>query len=546
MKKNILFLLTILGLFSLNSCEDNFDPKIYGSLGSTNYPQSESDYETYTMTCYTPFVTQWVYWIGSGLNQHGFYIPEGGVLRMFDSTSDAAPQWKTGWGDEWLRMTQANFSNCIYYYRDGISASNLNHIPKLAHITRFTEIIGTLQNAPENVLSQEKKNLLLGEAHLCRGIMLYYMLHLYGPLPAILNPEDVKNDEKLEDLTRPTLNQMTEWITADFDYAIKNIAVAAKEKGRYNRDYAKVCLMRHYLNEGYHMDGYYQKAIDLYGELSQSGYKLFQQGSNPFADLFKNANKFNSEIIMAVSCTETADGSYKSGNFNPIMMLAVPEDAARVDEHGNPTPFNLQGPGWGQNFNVSPKFYETYAAADKRKDVVVTSYWSTKGIRIGESNLGSSWDGYIINKFPIETATPFQGTDIPLARWADVLLMFAEAEVRKTNSAPSSEAIAAVNQVRNRAGLENLPAQSTVNAEAFLNAILTERGHEFLYEGFRKIDLIRFNKYAQLVYKSKGVVPTHQYMPLPNYFVEQAKSYGKNISQTFEREGWQTDLNSAK
>ena len=33
---------------------------------------------------------------------------------------------------------------------------------------------------------------------------------------------------------------------------------------------------------------------------------------------------------MAVSCDETADGTNKSGNFNPLMMLATPDNAARV------------------------------------------------------------------------------------------------------------------------------------------------------------------------------------------------------------------------
>ena len=460
MRKNILYL-SILGLLLLlYSCEDDFDPKFFGSLGDANFPETAQDYEDYTMTCYTPFTTQWVYWVGSGQNQHGFYIPEGGVLRMFEVTSDAAPQWKTGWGSEWLRMTQANFSNCIYYYRDGISATNLNHIPKLTHITRFTEIIGVLEEAPANVLSAEKKATLLGEARLCRGLMMYYMLYLYGPLPMITEAKDVWYDEKLEDLTRPSLEQVVKWITADFEFAIENIAAQAEELGRYNKDYARVCLMRHSLNEGYHMTGYYQRALDLYGEL-KGKYQLFNKGNNPYIDLFKNANKFNSEIIMAVSCSETADGDAKSGNFNPIMMLAVPEDAARVDEDGNPTPFNLQGSGWGQNFNVSPRFYNTYDSDDKRRDVILTSYWSTKGMEINSNHLGSRWDGYIINKFPIETATPFQGTDIPLARWADVLLMFAEADVRKSNSAPSTEAIAAVNEVRLRAGLDNIISART-------------------------------------------------------------------------------------
>ena len=107
----------------------------------------------------------------------------------------------------------------------------------------------------------------------------------------------------------------------------------------------------------------------------------------------------------------------------------------------------------------------------------------------------------------------YKRQDIPLARWADVLLMYAEAEVRKNNAAPSADAVAAVNEVRKRAGLDDLPSSATASAEAFLDALLTERGHEMLYEGMRKIDLIRFNQYAQRTAKIKGVAPTHQYVP---------------------------------
>ena len=137
-------------------------------------------------------------------------------------------------------------------------------------------------------------------------------------------------------------------------------------------------------------------------------------------------------------------------------------------------------------------------------------------------------------------------TGIPLARWADVLLMYAEAEVRKTGTVPSVAAINAVNQVRKRAGLSDLPSVTTNTKDAFLNAILIERGHEFFYEGNRKIDLIRFNKYAQEMYKAKGIMPTHQYMPIPNYAVEQAISYGKELKQTWERPGWAEDKSKAQ
>lgn len=110
---------------------------------------------------------------------------------------------------------------------------------------------------------------------------------------------------------------------------------------------------------------------------------------------------------MAVSCDETADGTNKSGNFNPLMMLATPDNAARVDDQGNPTPFYLQGQGWGQTFNVSPKFWDTYDPLDKRREVILTKYYTTAGTWIDRNT--TTWDGFIINKFPVETATAFQG-----------------------------------------------------------------------------------------------------------------------------------------
>lgn len=537
-------------LLVLSSCEDNFDPKIFGTLNPDNFPSTETEYKDYALACYIPFTTTWTYYIGTELRQHGFYIPEGGILRMFESPSDNVAVWGTGWG-EWLKFSQANFNNCIYYERSWVSEDNINHIPKLAQITRFTEIISTLEKADENIFHTISKKQLLGEVHLCRGLMIYYLMHIYGPLPAVTRGEDVTNDEVLNNLVRPSLEEMTSWIYSDFEFAIGNLPETVEERGRYTSDYARFCMMKHCLNEGEHMPQYYQKALEMYQELEATHrYKLFKEGDNPYVDMYKAKNDFNCEIIMALSCDPSADGGDNSGNFFPLSMLTTPNDASKVDINGNPTPFYYQGKGWAQFYNVSPKLYDSYDSKDKRRAVILNEYWVDNGTgevttKRTKEDLGIRWDGYIINKFPIETNTVFQGNDFPLARWADVLLMMAEAEVRKSNAAPSAEAVSAVNEVRNRAGLNNLSTQQTNSKETFLDAILEERAKEFLYEGQRKIDLIRFNKYAQLCRKVKGVLPTHQYVPLPNYFVEQAKSYGKNLQQTYSRPGWSEDLSKA-
>lgn len=522
--------LLIAGIFVFCSCENDFDAKIYGSLSTTNFPSTESDYENYMMGCYVPFSVNWGYNFGSA-SQHNFYVAEGGIVRMLDSTTDeCAPFLVLTWGDDWLRMTNGQFDDLKYAQRK--SGGTPSHFEKVRDITRFTQIIATLQGAGENIMSTARKEELIGEARLLRGMMMYYLLHFYGPVPVILDSSLIGNTEAESKLVRPTLDEMAEYITDDLEYAATHMTEKQIEQGRYTADYARFCLMRHYLNEGNHMSGYYQKAYDMFKQFSGS-YALFMQGENPYAEQFKIANKFNCEVIMSVSCNSNATGSGNEGNFNPLSWYLVPVDATKYDDKENPTPFVNQGGGWGQCFSLDANFYDTFEDEDLRAETVLTSYYSSKNGWVKREHLGNLWNGFIVNKYPVETPTAFQGTDIPLARWADVLLMYAEADVR-LNKIVSPEAIKCVNQVRNRAGLVDLPSSATSSVDVFLEALLLERGHELMYEGCRKVDLIRFNKYYTKMSEA-GRAPSSQYFPLPNYAVQQAAEAGYTLEQYFTR-----------
>lgn len=537
----------------LNSCENNFDPNIYGSLFPGNYPKSEAEFETYALACYIPFGTQWTYDMGSG-RQNGVYIPEGGVIRVFDQPTDVMAPWIIGGFNEWYYTALADYNNAVNYARGWGDSQNINHLGKLSDITRLTEIIGSLQGADPKILSETKRNQLMGEVLLCRANLMYFLMHLYGPLPVITDPAKVQDTQALENLVRPTLAEMAELVKSDMEQAVTLLPEKVAQQGRYTQDYARFCLMKHCLNEGEHMTGYYARAKEMYDQLNTGKYGLHKATANPFKDLFFEKNDFGIEIIMAISCGGNADGGDSNGNFFPLMMLAAPNNASRKNGDGSDSPFSKQGPGWMRTpFNVSPITYNKYAANDKRRETVLTEYWLVKDgdqwktptEKLGPNDIGNLWDGYIINKFPMEF-DGFQKNDIPLARWADVLLMMAELDVRMSNGAPSQAAKQAVNDVRGRAGATLLSDAETASKEAFLSAILEERLKEFLYEGMRKIDLIRFNKYAQACYKTKKVRPTHQYMPLPNYFVQQAASYGKTLEQVYSRPGWNEDLSLAR
>ncbi|HZL10333.1 MAG TPA: RagB/SusD family nutrient uptake outer membrane protein [Prolixibacteraceae bacterium] len=542
MKNNIIFSILIAITLLLGSCEDNFEPQMYGKLFTSNFPKTESDYEAYLMTCYVPFSVNWSYNLTGGSWQHGFYVAGDGHICQFDATSDYCAPWEVNNGGSSRRKySEVNFADFVYFKRS--DGGNPPYFEKLRDITRFTEIIGVLEDA--TVLSDTKKKNFIGEARFLRGMAMYYLMHIYGPVPVILDPSMVGNLEDEQNLERPTLTQMTEWITADMEYAVANMAATAP-KGRYTATYARFCLMRHYLNEGSYMNGYYDKTIQMYNELNGSGYGLYTNGGDAaYADQFKQANKFNNEVIMAVSTSETGDGSGTNGNFNPLSWYVVPNNVAKYADAANtiPTPFVHQGGGWSQSYNVAPAYYDTYETGDLRKNVILTSYVQNDAARtnITAADIGVKWSGFIINKYPIEIPNQFQPSDIPLARWADVLLMYAEAVARKANTVPTGEAMQGVNDVRARAGLAPLSGDATASYDGFMDALLAERGHELLYEGCRKIDLIRFNKYRHNCMAIKGNAPTSQYIPIPDYAVQQAETYGKTLTQFFERPGYGQD-----
>ena len=551
MKKLFSVILVVVTVILTASCEKNFDPKIYGVLTDQNFPVSESDFEALMMACYVPYVNTWTYSLyASSGNQHPWYIPAGGVLKMFDTPSDLEAPWVNGvWDINYRKASEADFSMCVYYSRGALEDTRPNHYPKTREVTRFTSIIKAIQDADATSISETRRQEILAEARMCRGLHLYNLLHVYGPVPVLVDVDKINDPDALNNAVRPSLDDYAQWVYDDFDFAARYAPETQVDRGRFTRDLARVYLMRHCLNEGYHMEGWYKKALDLYSELNTGKYKLFTQGQNPYKEMFRECNDFNCEIIGAISCDPSSTGNNKEGGMNPFAMLAMPNNAAKKNDLGEPTPFAVAGAGWGMTFNLAPKFYDTFDEGDLRRECIITSYYTVGGEWWGPADIGKrpEWDGYVPYKYPAETATaPNFGNDFPLARWADVLLMFAEAEVRNSKAAPSSEALEAVNAVRKRAGLGNLQSKYTGSADAFLDALLTERGHEFWFEGMRKIDLIRFNQFATRVAKVKNTLPTHQYMPIPNYAVDEAAELDLVLEQTFSREGWEEDLARAK
>ena len=168
--------------------------------------------------------------------------------------------------------------------------------------------------------------------------------------------------------------------------------------------------------------------------------------------------------------------------------------------------------GW--NGTIVPKpFYMAYNDSDIRKKQFLVGA-QPGGVNYTADvasldNPGAAPQAGVRNAkfYPV---TPMDGggasNDFPIYRYADVLLMTAECNVRLGNSAAAK---APVDLVRQRAGLGILVANPT------LDDVYNERGFELNWEGHRRQDMIRFNKFL-LPNQFRGTSPGFRKLfPIP-------------------------------
>jgi hypothetical protein len=121
-------------------------------------------------------------------------------------------------------------------------------------------------------------------------------------------------------------------------------------------------------------------------------------------------------------------------------------------------------------------------------------------------------------------------------RYADILLL--KADIENHLHGPTAEAYSAINQVRNRAGLANLPAG--LSKEQFTQAVLKERAIELAGEGQRKDDLIRhgifettMTDYLLIQGYPKNVTKDYELLPIPRTELELNPNMKPNPSNDF-------------
>lgn len=491
--KYILYSMLYLAVF-LSACKKNFDPVITGVLSPENFPRTEADFNLYTLQAYKPFGSKWGY--NDVAYQNMFFSPEYGHLAMFDLSTDLFNTFSE-WGGFWEFFSRANFT----FLR---TQDKTSHFEKVRYVTSMTQV---LKDIAASEISEEAKNRFSAEARAGRGMTMYYLLHMYGPLPVILDPEKINTDAE-KDLTRLSREAFVTSIESDLRFAADHLVQSPAEYGRFNKGLALGYLMRLYLNEQN-----WEEAETVGREIMGMGYALVED----YASLFREATERNNETIYAISVDPTAPTSGNfGGNFNAYALYCLPGDFRSTKINGGwANPNGVFCPTW--------QFYDSFDPADRRRELMVPVYTAKDGREKNRSNM----QGPVLKKYPDESSpgADIQGNDIPLIRYADVLLMLAEAINQQQG--PTVEAFNLVNEVRAKhAGLGPLLASLT---QSQLNdAILQERAWDLYLEGVRKMDLIRHGKWESAL-QTVGKTPSGELFPVPQYALDVS---GGTLTQT--------------
>ncbi|WP_027067877.1 RagB/SusD family nutrient uptake outer membrane protein [Maribacter sp. Hel_I_7] len=340
-----------------------------------------------------------------------------------------------------------------------------------------------------------------------RSLLYFNLIKIYGnPLLSITAEIDLSGPPNYPQNPNTTFAQIED----DLLYAIENLPVSnSNERG--NQLSARLLLAKVYMTmAGFPLNesSKYSNALEQLKVL-QGQYELMV-GYN---SIFNEENESsNSEIIFKI----TFDGGENSkSSFNDYWgPLGISSKDALLLVSGFENSFNK-----ALSFE-NPVSFPIEIEDNRFKNTIAT--FSISGGSIVNEEDPKNWRPLKWYNGELPDAN-FESIsfDYPLLRYADVLLLLAEAE-NEVNG-PTPLAYAAINQVRERAfGNTENNVPGNLNKEQFFNIIYLERKLELCFEGYRRDDLVRWNKLQDVIDNfnstndfSKDYQPHEYIWPIP-------------------------------
>lgn len=342
-------------------------------------------------------------------------------------------------------------------------------------------------------MSDDFKNKYIGEMLFIRALTHFNLARLWGDVPLVTHYYESPFDALTEG--RTPINDVYGQIVKDLRSAI-TLLPTSKDNSRPGAAIAttaKALLAKVYITQGNYND-----AKTLLSEVIQSGTYQFM---DDYAQIFDVTNKNNAESVFEIqySGAETGLGSAFANIFAPAGSRELTNGIGTTDGGNLPT----------------KEFVKSYEKGDKRQAVTI----------------GTVADGtYYCKKFVTVPVLANQSdANFIVMRYTDVLLMYAEV-LNEVSSQSSAEALALLNKVRARAGLEAYTITDLPDKDTFRKALLKERRYEFAFENQRWFDLTRTKTAIDAIKTSGRNITIQEYQlvyPIPQNQIDIAPGHMK-------------------
>ncbi len=357
-------------------------------------------------------------------------------------------------------------------------------------------------------ISTTLKNRSVGEGKFLRALYYYNLVRVFGDVPLYTNAITV---EEAALITRSKKEDVYAQIIADLKSAETLLpnTYGVNDKGRATAGAAKGLLASVYLTIGDKTNAAI-KAKEVIDNKTTYGYDLWAS----YGDNFKLDNENGKESLFEVQ--------YRSGGGQFSDFGA----GQKLNTFFAPRAQNIvQSSGYGWNVptkNFMDSYEKTGAAystiIDKRRNPSAWIPGDTYNSYTQPAQLIGSPNGFNVKKYFVTVDNTLGDNggwtcalNIPIMRYAEVLLIYAEA-------AGPAAGKAAADQVRARAGLA--PLAAGLSDAQWLDAMYKERRLEFAFEMHRWFDLLRHpnTNYFITVMTAAGktnVAAKHRFMPIP-------------------------------
>lgn len=406
-------------------------------------------------------------------------------------------------------------------------------------IFRINTILDVLKSGTIEDMDQETANQIEGELRFLRAYIYHHLTFLYGDVPLV---QTILTPEEARELVRDPKSTVEQFMYDDMDFAIANLEVEPFQ-GDFGRPTKVSALFLKgqalmYRNQFGEAAATLRQIMDLEGTAVDL--------DPDYESLFRGENEQSPEIIWSLQYVDNEVGAGE-GNF-----LAAHYGPNQLDGTSA-----SQGQGWGA-FSFTQFLVDDYYMTDGKRFDESDLYdpndpWANRDPRFEGTFFypGTVYRGTVLEdrnfnvngaektikiasrKWKTETSNnnfaANGAADLVLMRYADVLLMYAEA-VNET-SGPTAEVYDAVNKVRARVNMPNFP--EGMSQDEMRDEIKHERKIEFFLEGTRYFDLLRWRDAEEVLLKvtaeSRTFDPSKHYLwPIPQSAIDQSPGLTQN------------------